>query len=139
NKLLSLYDNDGFHLKGFTLDGGNRAEFLIQLSGRCPGLTLEDLRLTNFVKRGIVVINCEGTPERRIAFDNLHFLTAQPTQTALYSDVNPSFRSLPPTNGYLTVRDCEFYGPGAKAKAPKPEFVAKTVELPPGVAVVKGD
>jgi serine/threonine protein kinase len=137
-KLLSLHDAEGFRLKGFTLDGCNRADFLVQVSGRCPGLVLEDLRLTNFVKCGIVVLNCEGTPERRLTFANLHILTSQPAQTALFFDVKENLPGKRPTNAHLTVRECDFVGPGEKIKASRPDILAKTVELPPGVNVVLG-
>jgi hypothetical protein len=137
-KLLSLHDAEGFRLKGFRLDGDNRAELLVQISGRCPGLVLENLSLTKFQKRGIVVFNCEGTADRRMTFANLHFITKE-GQTALFFNINDRLLDRPRTNSFLTIRDCDFDGPGAAVKAPNLDFIGKTVQLPAGVAPIKGE
>jgi hypothetical protein len=117
--LLRLNQADGFTLKGCTLDGGGRADFLVSLYNRCPGLTLEDVRLTGFKKYGINVTNAEGSPERPVTFRKLHFVTTLATQAGMFFNILPNIKSIP-KNDHFTILDCDFVGPGAKIRTPNP-------------------
>jgi hypothetical protein len=131
--LLTVTGAPGFHLKGFTLDGGGRAESLLVLCGQCPGAKFENLELKNFQKCGMDITNCEGLPSSRILLTRLHFTTTQPTQAGMVFDsrLNGPINR----NRFFTVRDCSFDGPGAKIKLTKPEVI-DNVPLPPGIIPV---
>ncbi len=75
SKLLTVLKAEGFHLRGFTLDGENRIDCLINLYHHCPATVLEDLTLKGFDKYGIWVSNCEGdeSPDRHIVLTGLTF------------------------------------------------------------------
>jgi serine/threonine protein kinase len=132
SNLLTVSSAPGFHLKGFLLDGVNRPESLIVLFGHCPGARFENLELKNFLKQGIYVSNCEGSPEARILMSRLHF-TTQVNQAGLFFHlgVNSDITK----NRFFTIRDdCSFDGPGTKIKVSRPEAV-ENIQWPPGISL----
>ena len=138
-KLLLVHKAENFHLKGFTLDGDNRINTLINLFHHCPGATLEDLKLQGFKQYGIWVTNCEGgeTSDRYIRFNRLLFVTNKEDQTALFFSIQDSVRDSIPKNQFFTFHDCEFKGPGAKIKTPNLATL-QNIEWPPGIQPVQG-
>jgi hypothetical protein len=136
-KLLTVTNAEGFRLKGFTLDGNGRAEALITLSLRCPGVVLEGLTLTDFTHYGVWVTNCEGGPgDKQVSLHHLNFVTTGADQTALFFDVLKNIPGIV-KDRHFSVSDFSFEGPGAKVKTPNPDFL-EDVKLPPGVKPVQG-
>ncbi len=84
DKLLSVSDAPGFHLKGITFDGDGKTHILVQLNGACPGLTLDALRFDGIKTYGLVVADCDGAADRPVVLSNLSFDTTADTQTAVY-------------------------------------------------------
>ena len=84
DKLLNVSDAPGFHLKGITFDGDGKTHILVQLSGACPGLTLDALSFTGIKTYGLVVAYCDGADGRPAVLSNLSFNTTDDAQTAVY-------------------------------------------------------
>ncbi|MHB1424385.1 MAG: serine/threonine protein kinase [Gemmataceae bacterium] len=138
-KLFMVSKAADVHIKGFTLDGDNRVDILVNLFHRCPGVRLEDLRLQGFKKFGIWITNCEGgeAPERRIQFNRLEFATTDKPQAALFFSIEPGMRDAIPKNRYLTFHDCTFAGSGTAVKTPDPSTL-ENIDWPPNVEPQKG-
>jgi serine/threonine protein kinase len=134
SKLLRVYKAKGFHLKGFTLDGENRINALVNLANYCPGTRLEGLTLQGFKQYGIWVTNCEGgsKPDEHVVFTGLTFRTTDPKQTAINFDILATFKDQLPKNTNFIVRDCKFEGKGAKIKTSS-RATLENVELPTGL------
>jgi len=141
SKLLTVNKAEGFHLKGFTLDGVNRIECLINVYHHCPGMVLEDLTLKEFKKYGIWVLNCEGDepPDRRVVFAALTFEIPRAEQTGVFLSIAEHTRDKIPKNKFITIRDdCKFIGPGVKIKTPELSTLERD-EFPAGVQPVQGN
>jgi serine/threonine protein kinase len=140
SKLFSVYKAEGVRVKGFTLDGENRVDILVNLYHRCPGTRLEDMKLTGFRKYGIWVTNGEGGKEadRRIQFNRLEIVTTQLEQAAFYFSIAPSVRDTPPKNQYFSLNDCKWEGPGQQVKTQNLDTL-DNIDLPAGVRPVQGN
>jgi serine/threonine protein kinase len=117
--LFSVHKAEGVHIKGFTLDGENRVDMLVNLYHRCPGVRLEDLKLIGFKKYGIWVTNCAGgaAPGQGIQFDRLEIVTTRREQAAVYFSIASSVRDAPSKNEFFHFRDCKLEGPGTKVQS----------------------
>jgi hypothetical protein len=137
-KLFSIHKAEGIHIKGFTLDGEDRVEMLVNLYHRCPGVRLEDLKLISFKKYGIWVTNCSGGagPEQGVHFDRLEIVTTRPEQTAVYFSIVSSVRDAPSKNEFFHFRDCKLEGPGTKVQT-KDLTTLDHITLPDGVQPVQ--
>src|SRR5581483_5605596 len=62
-QLIDLNGCEGLHIRGFDFDGGG-LETIIHATGRCEGLTLEDLELHGFSVSAVRLANCEGSAAR---------------------------------------------------------------------------
>ncbi len=134
SKLFMVSKAEGVCVKGFTLDGENRVNLLVNLYHRCPGARLEDLKLQGFKQYGIWVTNCEGgqAPEQHIQLTRLEFTTTAAKQAALYFSIEPGARKDIPNNRYFAFHECTFAGPGAKVTVRDPSAVAD-IEWPSGI------
>jgi serine/threonine protein kinase len=139
SKLLTVYKAAGFQLKGFTLDGENKVDILLNISHHCPGAKFEDLQLKGFKKYGIWVTNCEGgaSIDQHVLLHQVQFVTSQKEQTALYFSIERYFQDAIPKNRFFIVRDCKFDGPGEKVKTVNLATLDR-VEFPAGVQPVQG-
>jgi eukaryotic-like serine/threonine-protein kinase len=136
SKLLLIDKADGLVLKNLTLKGENRADTLLTLYGRCPGVTLEGLKLEGYRKQGILVTNCEGSSDNRVKLLGLRFLS-HPGQSAISFTILPQIPDIP-KNRFFIIRDCTFDGPGSKVRSGKPTLTTEpldrdTIELPSGI------
>ncbi len=136
-KLFAVYKAESVCIKGFTLDGEDRLDLLVNLFHRCPGVKLEALKLQGFKKYGIWVTNCEGSPQRRIEFNRLKFLTTQKEQSALFFSIEPGIRDLIPKDRYFTFHDCTFVGAGTAVKTADLTAL-ENINWPPNVQPVRG-
>jgi hypothetical protein len=108
--LLTLVEASGLHLKGFRLDGMNRAATLVTISGNCPGLILEDIELKGFTRQALLMSNCTGANGRRVALLRVRISTNREVDSAVTLDVNANFtRTAVDSN--LTFDECRFEGP----------------------------
>jgi serine/threonine protein kinase len=70
--LIYLNHAEGVRIRGFLLDGQSRCKpSVVLLRGRCPGSGLEHVTLQGFVDSGVMVMNCEGDPDRAVTFSDL--------------------------------------------------------------------
>jgi eukaryotic-like serine/threonine-protein kinase len=136
-KLFAVHKAEGVCIKGFTLDGEDRVEILVNLFHRCPGVKLEDLKLQGFKKYGVWVTNCEGGPQRPIEFKRMEFLTTQKAQTALFFSIEPGIRDLIAKDRYFAFYDCTFAGDGTAVKAAEPTAL-ENIDWPPNIRPVQG-
>jgi hypothetical protein len=96
----------GFRLRNFTLDGQDRVQDLVALSGPCPGLALEDVLLKGFSRSAVVLADCAGDGNDPVT---LRRLRAVPTRTA---DAALRFEGRPGEgNRSVRVLDARLEGP----------------------------
>jgi hypothetical protein len=111
--LLVLDRVDGFQIKGLQLDGQKRLDTLVRVTGVCPDLALEDLRLKGFNRVGVRLENCRGGQGREIKLRGLRIEPGrdgdQPAQAAIA--FAPPTASLPGGVYSVIVQDCRIEGP----------------------------
>jgi serine/threonine protein kinase len=73
-QILDIRNVEGVTIRGFVMDGGDRAVEDVRLHGNCAGLKLEDLKLKGFKQFGVVVSNCAGTSDRPVTLSRLRFV-----------------------------------------------------------------
>jgi hypothetical protein len=110
--LLNINGVEGLHLRRITFDGRDKLDKLVILTGACPHLMLEDVKLQNFTKFGLLIMNCEGTKDRRIELANLQ-ISCKQAEAALAFDLNPKIREVP--NRHIRLRNCRFEGQYTKS------------------------
>jgi hypothetical protein len=104
--LLDVESVEGVVVKGIHFDGNDKAETLIQLRGKCPGLLLQDLELTTFTNCGIRVTNAEGTQEEPIVFLRLKITHRGLAQKGILFDLDPLV-SVKRPNKWFKVSECK--------------------------------
>ncbi len=119
DKLLHVSDAPGFHLKGITFDGDGKTHILVQLSGACPGLTLDALSFTGIKTYGLVVADCDGADSRPAVLSNLSFNTTDDAQTAVYFFFG---RELAAPKA-LIVKDFTFGPKGVHVQSDQPDLL----------------
>jgi hypothetical protein len=140
HKLLVLYNAANFHLQRVALDGDNREEAAVCLSGNCAGTTLDDVTIRGFTRRGVWVYSCRGEPKREVTLARLAVATAKPEQVGFFFDISDVLKTKFPTNEHIVVRDCSVTGPGIKVKAVDRKAVEKVTlsdNLKPGLVFGK--
>jgi serine/threonine protein kinase len=112
--LLELVNVPGVRVKGIKFDGENRVEKLVRLTGGCPGMSLENIKLVGFTKTGLSVANCAGDANQPVM---LRGIAAEPSGTgadsALVFSALPTMQ--PAKNAYIRVENCHFAGAYRKA------------------------
>jgi hypothetical protein len=134
-KMLTLTRMEGFELKDFTLDGGNRAEALIAVFDKCPGLAVQNVKLQNFAKYGVLVSDSQGTANKPIRFSRSQFVTKEGQAGVFFQSTG----ALGVTkNQHIVINgDCTFTGTGSRVKASKAGAV-EHIELPAVVRLEVG-
>ncbi|HEV3237480.1 MAG TPA: serine/threonine-protein kinase, partial [Gemmataceae bacterium] len=122
--LLYVENVPGLTLKGFTLDGGNRINDLIVISGDCPGLTLQELTLQGFKQFAIQVMNCAGEAEKPVSLVDLTMIAAAPEKpkAPIHFAVAPE-NAGPKKNEFIKIRNCHIRGTFEDSTTPKIEGV----------------
>jgi serine/threonine protein kinase len=109
-RLIALSNVEGLHLKGFDIDGQDRVPDLVVLSGRCPGLVLEDLHLKGFTHSAVSLRNCTAsTSSAPVTLHKVRITSSKITPAALDFQVNS--RVAPGLNRDVVVADCRLEGP----------------------------
>src|SRR5262249_15641916 len=81
--LLTLANVQGLRIRGLVFDGEGRIDRLITLRGRCPGLTLENLRLQGFKRAAIGLVGCGGDADRPVVLQQLRTRAGNGAESAL--------------------------------------------------------
>jgi serine/threonine protein kinase len=106
-QMLLLNGVGHLRLRGFTLDGRNQVDQIAHLTGYCPGLVLEDVRLRGFRYYGILLAGCAGRQDDPVELVRVHApLTERRDSTAAVA-----FLANPKINQHIIVSHCQFDGP----------------------------
>jgi hypothetical protein len=129
--LVMLTQLDGFVLRGFTFDGEARVQDLLQISGNCPGLKLENLKFQGFKRRGISVGNLAGEAKKPVFLTNLTFSSAQEVEAGVYFDAGKNFAGIP-ANRHIIASELHLEGRiKHKTLSARPDVNESSVKLPP--------
>jgi serine/threonine protein kinase len=114
-RFVALSNLSGFRLKGFVLDGLHHVDNLVEMSGACPGLTLDDVWLRGFRENGVVLWNCQGRSDTEAV--RLNAVRAISTLSEVDAGLvfKADSRTTPPVNQFVVIRDCRFEGPFRRA------------------------
>jgi len=107
-KLLDIDSCEDCTIKGFTMDGAD-IEVLVNIWGKCPGLTLTDMTLQNYKQCGILINNCEGSSDQPVRLQTLTFTSKQgPPEAAadISFKINPALNLK--VNRFITIENCNF-------------------------------
>ncbi|MFL5328896.1 MAG: protein kinase domain-containing protein [Gemmataceae bacterium] len=106
-------------LKGFTIRGAARTSALVRVQGSCPGLRLEDVKLTDFPLTAMEFSGVDSAADDAMVVQKTRFVTvrdyASPTRDKA-GDVRDNAitiavsRPASPGGPALIVRDCRFEG-----------------------------
>src|SRR5262249_52175651 len=132
--LLTLSHVEGLTLRGFTFDGGNRIRDLLTVTGICPGLTIEDIKLKNFMRTGIAFGNCQGTAERPVTIRQIRLALDKPAETGFLFDINTQIKDIS-VNQHIKISDVSLnalttFTTSKLWQLARPEVIDKTVILP---------
>ena len=107
--LLDVAGLEGFHLKGFFLDGEGRIAQLARFSGRASGGSIEDIRVEGATRAGIVLRGWAGGSERPPTIRKVQFSTKSESEAAIRFEADPDR----PTSANESIRilECRFEGP----------------------------
>jgi eukaryotic-like serine/threonine-protein kinase len=129
-QILDIRNVEGVTVRGFVMDGGDRANEIVRLYGNCPGLKLDDLKLKGFKQYGIVVSNCAGTSDRPVTLSRLRFFGDEKLQR----DAAIRFQFVkaivdPPLNRFIKVQSCSTQNSFKERYSIDPAGNDATVEL----------
>ncbi len=125
--LLRISGVEGLSLQGFVLDGQGRVKELVAVSGLCPGLTLDNLRLHGFTAHAIALVNCEGLRGKPVRLSRLHIKRALPGETAVFFDALPKVRG--GVNQHVVLRDIQVEGGEGPAVLATSPDILRNIEL----------
>lgn len=136
--ILRLSGAKNFHIKGkgITLDGNfdgkRKVNDLVLLTGKSPGLRLEDLQFKGFGKTAVTIFNLAGSAEAPVKLANLQTTTisTEKPAAAIFLDANPSVD--PRQNVFIEIHpDCQFQGidPAKAIKSRDPSVNGEGVSL----------
>jgi hypothetical protein len=110
-------------IRNVNFDGHRKVDTLIQLRGKCPGLTLQDLALSRFKYYGIRVTNAEGTEQQPIFFNRLTITDLEASQSGIRFDLDPTDSRQRP-NRWIRISDSKSAHGKLKVTASSPAAVA---------------
>jgi hypothetical protein len=106
--LIRLGNAQGFQVKGIRFDGEGRTQNLVWLTGHCPGLRLENLKLEGFTKSAVVIANCSGTSAEPVTIASLKTSSGgRLTDCAILFD---TARDASPNNEFIQLDNCQLLG-----------------------------
>jgi hypothetical protein len=104
--LLKLSGFTSLVIRGFVLDGQDRVDNLVVLSGPCPGLTLADLHLKGFRHSALCFRDCKGSSEQPVSVYRVRVTPTREAASALAFDGQAE-----DGNAAIALTDCRFEGP----------------------------
>jgi hypothetical protein len=108
-QFVVLSNVEGWLIQGFSFDGRNRVEDVILLTGSCAGVTVRNVEVQGFRKRGINVVNCAGRSMQPVTLQHLTIRTKDEKEAGIALD---TVKIVPdPRNEHILVKDCRFEGP----------------------------
>jgi eukaryotic-like serine/threonine-protein kinase len=122
--LLYVDNVPGLSIKGFTLDGSNRINDLVVVTGNCPGMVLQDLTLKGFKQFAIQVLNCAGEVDKPVSFLDLTLIAVPPDKpkVPMRFAIMPDSAG-PKKNEHIKIRNCHIQGAFEDSAAPKPDGI----------------
>lgn len=126
--MVAIENVEGVTLSGFLLDGDYRAQAIIEVKGRCPGLVLDDLRIEGFQRTGILVNNLASVARQDARLENLWIRPRHPDNQPVESAISLIGNSC---EG-LQLRHCRIQGPYHSAilfSAPAQRFMMEQCKL----------
>lgn len=105
---IHIANTEAFTLRGFRLDGNDdQVDAIMEFQGRCPGLRLEQLHLTQFKRTGIVLSQVEGEADDPLQFRQLRFESGKKNQrhAAIFVQAEGDLESR-----HILIHDCRFDG-----------------------------
>jgi hypothetical protein len=132
--IIRLTGSPGFLLKGngIQIDGQNRHKALIFISGFCPGLTVENLELKNFVRNAVTMASCIGETKFPVRLRNLRTSSSNESVSAgIIFEFDASNKSKRKSN-FVSIEHCRFEGLPTHVTEPvlqQPEFIAENVRV----------
>lgn len=108
--LLRVNGVEGLRVRAFAFDGQGRMKDLVTISGICPGLGLEDVQLSGFTVRGLVVVNCEGRADKPVKLTRIRIQRSNARELGMVFDAHPKVRD--GINNHVVVTDCQIEGGG---------------------------
>jgi serine/threonine protein kinase len=136
NKLLAVHNSENFHLSRINLEGDDRVDALVALSGRCPGSRLENLTLKGYRKYGVWLTNCAGeSGERSVLLSALTFKPQRPDQTSIFFDLSKSIAGTAALSDNIWVHDINFGEQGTRIKCVGKEAIGPQVRLPTDLTI----
>jgi serine/threonine protein kinase len=109
-QLVALTDLEGLKLRRIRFNGRGRTTTLVTISGRCPGLVLEDVLLEGFSRKGLVIANCVGDGRQNVEIRRLRTVAGEKAEASVVLDVNDKVTNNP-VNTNLAFHECRFEGP----------------------------
>jgi hypothetical protein len=107
--ILSVERVEDVRITGLTLDGQGRVDMLLRMTGRCPGLTLDHLTLTDAKECAVSIASCSGSESRPVSLSDLKVTASQTLEAGIVLEVSPTATETQ-VNDHLTVQDCWFEG-----------------------------
>jgi serine/threonine protein kinase len=107
--LLTLTQLENFTLRGFTFDGEGRVKNLLILTGKCPGLKLENLKLKGFERSAVFIGNLEGAKGNPVTLKGLQIMSSKQVEAGLYLDIDKAIKPIT-QNKYISASDVHFDG-----------------------------
>jgi hypothetical protein len=81
---------------------------LVNISGDCPGLVLDSLKLRNFNKTGILFQSCRGEDGREVRIQSVKFYGSDDARSAIAQAIYFQLASRLPEQKYIRVDKCRF-------------------------------
>jgi hypothetical protein len=106
-RLVFLEDAEDFTIRGFTFDGEDKVENLIQLVCNCHNVKLEKLKLRGFTQAGIRFTNCMGEKDRPVTVSEVEVKGAQPP---FLFEVLPVYKNHPHNQYVYIEQNCKYEG-----------------------------
>lgn len=81
--LIAIAGATDVHIEGFVFDGADRVDDLIVASGFCPGLTVQDVTFSNFLRSAVCVRGATGDPMKPVTLRRARVAATHPVPSGL--------------------------------------------------------
>ena len=101
--LLELASVESVTVRGFKFDGNMRVSDAVRVSGRCPGLVIEDVQLVGFSRAGVSLSGAVGFEDRPVTLRKLRAVSNGTGGDGVLFDTGEA-------SNFVKVLDCRFEG-----------------------------